>query len=210
MARGTKPFSYFEMMLARRYLGARRKESFISVIAGFSFVGIMLGVATLIIVMAVMNGFRTELLNKILGVNGHFVAYSIGHVIEDYEHATARLKTVPGVKSAIPYVEGQVMASSAQTASGVLVRGLREQDIKALPSINNDKLRGSLDGFATSGGVAIGVRVALKHRVGLGDEITLISPRGPVTPFGVTRASKPSRLLRCSKLACLNMTAHLC
>jgi lipoprotein-releasing system permease protein len=186
MASGTKAFSAYEWMLSRRYLGSRRKESFISVIAGFSFLGIMLGVATLIIVMAVMNGFRTELLGKILGVNGHFVVYSVSRVIEDYEDATDRLKGVAGVKSAIPYIEGQVMASSSQTASGVLVRGLREADIKGLPSINNDNLRGSLEGFAQSGGVAIGTRLALKHRVGLGDEITLISPRGPVTPFGVT------------------------
>jgi lipoprotein-releasing system permease protein len=186
MAPGTKAFSAYEWMLSRRYLGSRRKESFISVIAGFSFLGIMLGVATLIIVMAVMNGFRTELLGKILGVNGHFAVYSVSRVIEDYEDATDRLKGVAGVKSAIPYIEGQVMASSSQTASGVLVRGLREADIKGLPSINNDNLRGSLEGFAQSGGVAIGTRLALKHRVGLGDEITLISPRGPVTPFGVT------------------------
>jgi lipoprotein-releasing system permease protein len=186
MASGTKAFSAYEWMLSRRYLGSRRKESFISVIAGFSFLGIMLGVATLIIVMAVMNGFRTELLGKILGVNGHFAVYSVSRVIEDYEDATDRLKGVAGVKSAIPYIEGQVMASSSQTASGVLVRGLREADIKGLPSINNDNLRGSLEGFAQSGGVAIGTRLALKHRVGLGDEITLISPRGPVTPFGVT------------------------
>jgi lipoprotein-releasing system permease protein len=186
MASGTKAFSAYEWMLSRRYLGSRRKESFISVIAGFSFLGIMLGVATLIIVMAVMNGFRTELLGKILGVNGHFAVYSVSRMIEDYEDATDRLKGVAGVKSAIPYIEGQVMASSSQTASGVLVRGLREADIKGLPSINNDNLRGSLEGFAQSGGVAIGTRLALKHRVGLGDEITLISPRGPVTPFGVT------------------------
>jgi lipoprotein-releasing system permease protein len=186
MASGTKAFSAYEWMLSRRYLGSRRKESFISVIAGFSFLGIMLGVATLIIVMAVMNGFRTELLGKILGVNGHFAVYSVSRVIEDYEDATDRLKGVAGVKSAIPYIEGKVMASSSQTASGVLVRGLREADIKGLPSINNDNLRGSLEGFAQSGGVAIGTRLALKHRVGLGDEITLISPRGPVTPFGVT------------------------
>jgi len=186
MASGTKAFSAYEWMLSRRYLGSRRKESFISVIAGFSFLGIMLGVATLIIVMAVMNGFRKELLGKILGINGHYAVYSVSRVIEDYEDATTRLKGVKGVKSAIPYVEGQVMASSSQTASGVLVRGLREADIKTLPSINNENLRGTLEGFGKSGGVAIGTRLALKHRVGLGDEITLISPRGPVTPFGVT------------------------
>ena len=186
MATGTKPFSAFEWMLSLRYLGSRRKEGFISVIAGFSFVGILLGVATLIIVMAVMNGFRQELLGKILGMNGHVVAYGQSGVIPDYDAVTERLKKVEGVTRAIPYVEGQVMASSQRTATGVLVRGLREADLKSLPSINNDKLRGSLDDFDGSESIAIGTRLAFKHRVGVGGDITLISPRGPVTPFGVT------------------------
>ncbi len=186
MATGTKPFSAFEWMLSLRYLGSRRKEGFISVIAGFSFVGILLGVATLIIVMAVMNGFRQELLGKILGMNGHVVAYGQSGVIPDYDAVTERLKKVDGVTRAIPYVEGQVMASSQRTATGVLVRGLREADLKSLPSINNDKLRGSLDNFDDSESIAIGTRLAFKHRVGVGGDITLISPRGPVTPFGVT------------------------
>ncbi|MEM8687845.1 MAG: lipoprotein-releasing ABC transporter permease subunit [Pseudomonadota bacterium] len=186
MATGTKPFSAFEWMLSLRYLGSRRKEGFISVIAGFSFVGILLGVATLIIVMAVMNGFRQELLGKILGMNGHVVAYGQSGVIPDYDAVTERLKKVDGVTRAIPYVEGQVMASSQRTATGVLVRGLREADLKSLPSINNDKLRGSLDNFDGSESIAIGTRLAFKHRVGVGGDITLISPRGPVTPFGVT------------------------
>ncbi|NNF79448.1 MAG: lipoprotein-releasing ABC transporter permease subunit [Rhizobiales bacterium] len=186
MATGTKPFSAFEWMLSLRYLGSRRKEGFISVIAGFSFVGILLGVATLIIVMAVMNGFRQELLGKILGMNGHVVAYGQSGVIPDYDAVTERLKKVAGVTRAIPYVEGQVMASSQRTATGVLVRGLREGDLKSLPSINNSKLRGSLDDFDGSENIAIGTRLAFKHRVGVGGEITLISPRGPVTPFGVT------------------------
>ncbi len=133
MATGTKPFSAFEWMLSLRYLGSRRKEGFISVIAGFSFVGILLGVATLIIVMAVMNGFRQELLGKILGMNGHVVAYGQSGVIPDYDAVTKRLKKVAGVTRAIPYVEGQVMASSQRSASGVLVRGLRESDLKSLP-----------------------------------------------------------------------------
>ncbi|MEM7425419.1 MAG: lipoprotein-releasing ABC transporter permease subunit [Pseudomonadota bacterium] len=186
MATGTKPFSPFEWMISLRYLGSRRKEGFISVIAGFSFLGILLGVATLIIVMAVMNGFRQELLGKILGMNGHVVAYGTPGFISDYGGVSERLKLVPGVTRAIPYMEGQVMASSQRTATGVVVRGLWEQDLKSLPSINNDKLRGKLDNFDGSESIAIGSRLAFKHRVGLGDKITLISPRGPVTPFGVT------------------------
>ncbi len=186
MANGAGPFSALEWMISLRYLGSRRKEGFISVIAGFSFLGIILGVATLIIVMAVMNGFRQELLGKILGVNGHYMATTYSGYIADYNSVTARLKNVPGVTSAIAFVEGQVMASSRQTATGVLVRGLWEKDLKGLSSINNERLRGSLDNFDGSEHIAIGSRLAYKHRVGLGDRITLISPRGPVTPFGVT------------------------
>ena len=186
MATGTKPFSAFEWMISLRYLGTRRKEGFISVIAGFSFLGILLGVATLIIVMAVMNGFRQELLGKILGMNGHVVAYGVPGHVADYNNVADRLKLVPGVIRAIPYMEGQVMASSDRTATGVVVRGLWEKDLKSLPSINNDKLRGSLDNFDGSENIAIGTRLAFKHRVGIGGKITLISPRGPVTPFGVT------------------------
>jgi len=111
----TRPFALFEWMLARRYLRARRKEGFISVIAGFSFAGIMLGVATLIIVMAVMNGFRNELFEKILGLNGHIVVHKIGDPFNDYTEAARRIAAVPGVKSAMPLIEGQAMISSSDT-----------------------------------------------------------------------------------------------
>jgi lipoprotein-releasing system permease protein len=179
------PFSGFERTIAARYLRARRKEGFISVIAGFSFVGIALGVATLIIVMAVMNGFRTELLSKILGFTGHVtVLADRAGGIADFDAAAAALRTAPGVTSAIPYVEGQVMVSSQRQATGALVRGMREADLKSLPSVNNGKLRGTLDGFDKSGGIAIGWRMAWKHGLSLGDNLTLISPEGPETVMG--------------------------
>src|SRR6187399_862722 len=130
-ANGTRPFSPFEWMLSLRYLRARRKEGFISVIAGFSFLGILLGVATLIIVMSVMNGFRKELLEKIVGVNGHIFATPIDRPLDDYDSVAARLSKIPGVKLAIPLVEGQALASSQTGNNGVLVRGVREADIKA-------------------------------------------------------------------------------
>ena len=110
---------------------ARRKEGFISVIAGFSFIGIMLGVATLIIVMAVMNGFRQELFNKMLGLNGHVVVHSLTN-FTDYDDVATRIRAVQGVKFALPLVEGQVMISTPSTSSGALVRGLREADLKQL------------------------------------------------------------------------------
>src|SRR5205823_12390590 len=121
---GTHPFSRFEWMLSLRYLRARRKEGFISVIAGFSFLGIMLGVATLIIVMAVMNGFRKELLEKILGLNGHLLIQPLESPLTDWEAVAERISKIPGVKLAAPIVEGQALSSSTSGASsGVLVRG---------------------------------------------------------------------------------------
>jgi lipoprotein-releasing system permease protein len=174
-------------MIALRYLRARRREGFISVIAGFSFLGIVLGVATLIIVMAVMNGFRAELLSKVLGFNGHATAYSsIGVTIPDYDQRVREILAVPGVKNALPIVEGQVMASTTRANTGVLVRGIREADLKSLPSIANDKLKGSLEGFDAGQGIAIGYRLAFKHGVGVGDSLLLISPDGPTTILGTT------------------------
>jgi lipoprotein-releasing system permease protein len=181
----TRPFSGFEWMIAGRYLRARRKEGFISVIAGFSFVGIMLGVATLIIVMAVMNGFRAELLNKILGFTGHINVYAAGAApVTNYDELSQSFRDVRGVESAIPYVEGQAMVSSVRQATGALVRGIREADLKKVPGVHNEKLRGTIEGFDSSDGVAIGYRMAWKHNIGLGQEITLIAPEGPDTPFG--------------------------
>lgn len=182
---GTAAFSAWERMIALRYLRARRKEGFISVIAGFSFAGIMLGVATLIIVMAVMNGFRSELLSKVLGFNGHATAYSaIGRTIAEFDRRLAEVAAVPGVKGAIPFVEGQVMASSRRANTGALVRGIREADLKSLPSIANDKLRGGLDGFGEGRSIAVGHRLAFKHGLDIGDSLLLISPDGPTTILG--------------------------
>ncbi len=181
------PFSAHERMIAWRYLRARRKEGFISVIAVFSFLGILLGVATLIIVMAVMNGFRSELINKILGFAGHATVYAIDRQpITDFDAITKRFKVVDGLYSANPFVEGQVMASSRFSNTGALVKGLREDDLKALPSVNNERLQGSFDGFDRSQGIAIGSRMAWKLGLGLGHMLTLISPDGPETIIGTT------------------------
>ena len=173
----TKPFSAFEWMLAGRYLRARRKEGFISVIAGFSFLGIMLGVATLIIVMAVMNGFRKDLFTKIMGLNGHVIVHKIGEPFEDYAEMAAKLAKVPGVVSALPLIEGQVMVSSNVQALGGLVRGIDEASLKSLKLVADNVKYGTLDGFDQQTGIAIGSRLAQSLRVGLGDTITLVSPR---------------------------------
>src|SRR6476620_3493320 len=134
---GTRPFARFEWMVALRYLRARRREGFISVIAGFSFAGIMLGVATLIIVLSVMNGFRSELLNKIVGINGHVFVAGIDKPFTDFAEVAEQVNAVPGVKLAFPLVEGQALASSQSAAGGVLVRGVRGSDIRRIPAIGN-------------------------------------------------------------------------
>src|SRR6202167_5186687 len=144
----TPPFAPFEWLLSGRYLRARRKEGFISVIAGFSFLGIMLGVATLIIVMAVMNGFRQELLAKILGLNGHLLIQPLESPLTDWQAVADRIAKVPGVRLAAPLVEGQALASSPFNASGVLVRGIRAGDLAKLSSIANNINKGTLAGLA--------------------------------------------------------------
>ncbi len=183
---GTLPFAPFEWMLSIRYLRARRKEGFISVIAGFSFLGIMLGVATLIIVMAVMNGFRTELLSKILGLNGHVLIQPLEQALTDYAEVAKRVSAIKGITLAVPLVEGQALASSPFHAGGVLVRGIREDDLKKLPAIGPNIKNGTLEGFDGGQGVVIGARLANQLSVRAGDQVTLVAPRGAVTPMGTT------------------------
>ena len=183
---GTHAFAPFEWMLSLRYLRARRKEGFISVIAGFSFLGIMLGVATLIIVMAVMNGFRQELLEKILGLNGHLLIQPLERPLTDWAAVADRVSKVPGVRLAAPIVEGQALASSPFNASGVLVRGIRAADLGKLGSIANNIKQGTLDGFDHGQGLAIGSRLAEQLSLRAGDNITLVAPRGAMTPMGTT------------------------
>ncbi|MBY0430470.1 MAG: ABC transporter permease, partial [Rhodospirillales bacterium] len=140
-------FGAFERMVAARYLRARRKEGFISVIAGFSLLGIALGVATLIIVMAVMNGFRAELLGRILGLNGHITAYGMTSSLGDYDTISDRLRGVPGVVRVTPIVEGQVMATHGGNASGAVVRGIRPADLRGRAVVANSIKRGQIDAF---------------------------------------------------------------
>jgi lipoprotein-releasing system permease protein len=154
------------------------------VIAGFSFVGIMLGVATLIIVMAVMNGFRNELFEKILGLNGHVIAQRIDDPFTDYQDVAARLASVPGVRTVLPLIEGQAMISSSAQTLGGLVRGLTESGLKGLPLIADNIRFGTIDGFDDQQGVALGMRLANALRINVGESVTLVSPRGATTPFG--------------------------
>jgi lipoprotein-releasing system permease protein len=191
---GTHPFSAVEWMLSLRYLGARRKESFISVIAVFSFLGIMLGVATLNIVMAVMNGFRQELLSKILGLNGHLLIQPLEQPLTDFADVSARVSKVNGIYLAAPLVEGQALASSPFNASGVVVRGMRGQDLAKLTQVSQHIKQGTLDGFDDNQAIAIGSRLAEQLSVRAGDNLTLVAPRGAVTPMGTTPRIKAYKI----------------
>ncbi len=187
---GAKAFSPFEWMIALRYLRARRAQGFVSVIAGFSFVGIMLGVATLIVVMSVMNGFHIELMNKIIGINGHVFLQGVERPLDDYDEVTDRLRKVKGVTLALPMVESAAGVSSLYQQTGALVRGIREADIKKLPGISNNVRLGTLDSFDTGGGVAIGQKMAETLSLRIGDNVTILTARGAATPFGVAPRMK--------------------
>ncbi|HUF87959.1 MAG TPA: lipoprotein-releasing ABC transporter permease subunit [Thermohalobaculum sp.] len=181
-----RAFSRLEWMIAWRYLRARRKEGAISVIAGFSLAGIMLGVGTLIVVMSVMNGFRAELVERILGAQPHIlVLSSSGAGLGDYDAIAERLAGHGQVTRVAPMIEGQVMASTEAGNSGALIRGMRAGDVATLPGVANpEEARGSLEDYGE--GIAVGAGLARKLRIGVGDTLTLISPRGMTTPFGVS------------------------
>jgi len=166
------------------HLRARRADGFVSVIAGFSFLGIMLGVATLIVVTSVMNGFHRELMDKIMGINGHAFLQAVETPLTDWDDVATKTSKIPGVKLAIPMVEGAAGISTQFGQSGVLARGVREKDLVRLPGIAGNVRLGSLDGFNESGGVAIGSRLADQLSLRIGDNLTLVSPKGAQTPFG--------------------------
>ncbi|SOD94147.1 lipoprotein-releasing ABC transporter permease subunit [Caenispirillum bisanense] len=176
-------FSAFERMMAFRYLRARRREGFVSVIAGFSLLGIALGVATLIIVMAVMNGFRQELLTRILGLNGHVTVFSNGPNFFDYEGAAGEIRGLPGVVAVTPMIEGQVMATANGQSGGAIVRGAAMENLAQRKIIADNIVQGSLADLGDEK-ILIGQRMAEKYGLRLGDKLSLISPKGNVTAFG--------------------------
>ncbi len=167
-----------------RYLRARRQEGFISVIAWFSLMGIALGVATLIIVMAVMNGFRQELLTRILGINGHLSVYGQTNQLGNFDPLAERLRKIEGVVAVTPLIEGQVMVTARGVAQGAVVRGVRASDLARRKIVADNIQTGSFDGFKKGEALIIGSRLAQKLGVGIGDKITLISPKGNPTAFG--------------------------
>ena len=176
-------FGTLERMIAFRYLRARRQEGFISVIAIFSLTGIALGVATLIVTMAVMNGFRAELLGRILGFNGHINVYAAQGALTDYQDLAAQIKKLQGIASAVPTIQGQVMSTAGSQSSGALVRGLSLDDLKSQSLIASNLSPGALDNFKDNN-VIIGYRLAQTLGIKPGGSITLISPQGSATVFG--------------------------
>jgi len=186
-------FSAFERLISFRYLRSRRRDGFISVIAGFSLTGIALGVATLIVVMAVMNGFRDELLSRILGINAHITIAGYAP-ITDYQNLAQEIKKIPGVVDASPVVEGQVMVRANGNSSGALVRGISPEDLQRRPLIAKNIKSGNVANFQGKDAVLIGTRMAENFGLKAGDYITLISPQTTDTVIGAIPRLKDFRI----------------
>ena len=183
---GVLSFSSYEWMIAFRYMLPNKKQLFTSVISIISLIGIMLGVFALIVVMAVMNGFRAELLDRILGMNGHLVVQAVDSDFNDYNTIIPRVEGVDGVKFVLPVVEGQALAQGdSNGGTGALVRGMREQDLAKLTTVTKNIKSGTLENFDKQDGVAIGSGMAEKSGLSVGSDIRIITPDGDVTPFGV-------------------------
>ena len=175
----------YERMIARRYLLPGRGEAFIFLVASISLVAVALGVAALIIVMSVMNGFRAELFDKIVGLNGHAVIQGYDGKLPDWRRIAADARKLPGVTSATPLIEQPLMATYSGRVEGVLVRGMTVEDIRRNPVMQGKVVRGSLDALEPgSSKIAIGARLAEQLGADLGSQISLISPQGQTTPFG--------------------------
>ena len=194
MANASSPFSGFEWLVAGRYLRAKRQESFISVISGFSLIGIALGVATLIIVMSVMNGFRAELLGRILGLNGHMIVQSTSGSIPNYDAMVGRMRKIPGVTGATPFIEGQVLVNAQGESFGALVRGLEPGDLKRLTAVSSTMTPQALADFGKDDSVILGSRLAERLGLAPGMTVTLVAPNGDITPFGSTPRIKTYRV----------------
>jgi lipoprotein-releasing system permease protein len=189
-------FSPFERMVATRYLRARRREGFISIIAWFSLLGIALGVATLIIVMSVMNGFSAELMGRILGLNGHIGVYAPLGGMTDFDPLAEKVRAIPGVASVMPVVEQQVFVTSkAGGSSGGLVRGVRPADLMTKSAIANGIQSGNAADFQGPDAVMIGDRLAQKLAIRVGDSLSVISPNGTATAFGTVPRIRAYRVV---------------
>ncbi len=184
-------FSSFERMVALRYLRARRRQGAVSLIAAFSLLGIALGVGTLIVVMAVMNGFQHELLGRILALNGHLGVYGPSGAITGYASMGEKIAEVDGVVRVVPVLEAQVMAAAPGGGSaGAVLRGVAPGNLLSAPVIGGAIRWGEGQEFAGDA-VLVGARLADKLGLDIGERITLISPKGTVTAFGTVPRLKP-------------------
>ena len=174
----------YERLVAARYLRPVKGEGFIFLVASISLIAVALGVAALISVMSVMNGFRAELFDKILGLNGHAVIQGYDGVLPGWRPILAAARATSGVTSAIPLIEQPLMASYHGRVAGVLVRGMLPADLAATKTIAGNVKSGSLASLAQPRTVGIGIELANTLGAHAGDEITLISPQGETTPFG--------------------------
>ena len=177
--------SRYERMISRRYLLPGKGEGFIFLVAGISLVAVMLGVAALIIVMSVMNGFRAELFDKIVGLNGHAVVQGYGGRLPDWRDVLKEAQATRGVTSATPLIEQPLLGNAQGRVEAILVRGMTVPDIRDNATLKGKVLAGSLNNLSPgSGKVAIGVRLAENLGVTLGSRISIINPAGRATPFG--------------------------
>ena len=189
-------FNAFERKVAARYLRARRGERFVSVIAIFSLVGIALGVATLIIVMSVMNGFRQELLSQILGLNGDVGVYGAGAPLTNYDDISARIRAIHGVTAAFPIVQGEVLMSGPQGgAVGGIARGITPEGLASLPTVAKHVIAGNLKDLTGDGVIAIGGSLATQFNLQIGSNITLILPQGKATIIGTIPSIQTFRVV---------------
>ena len=174
----------YERMVAARYLRPVKGEGFIFLVASISLIAVALGVAALISVMSVMNGFRAELFDRILGLNGHAIVQGYDGVLPGWRPVLKAVKATPGVTSAIPMIEQPLMASYHGRVAGVLIRGMRAEDIASTKVITGGVQSGSLASLSDPRTVAIGLELARTLGAHVGDDLTLISPQGETTPFG--------------------------
>jgi len=178
-------FRSHEWMVAMRYLKIRSNEGFVTLVALFSLLGIAIGVMVLIVTMSVMNGFREELLSKVIGFNGHMLYQPAGGRMGDYDGAVAKVKAIKNVVSVLPIIEGNALATFGSYSVPALVRGIRANDLAQMTLVSGNIKQGSLDKYGQGDNdIVIGQRLAEKYNLSLGDLITLVTPRGRITPFG--------------------------
>ncbi|AQX26611.1 lipoprotein-releasing system permease protein [Bartonella sp. Raccoon60] len=191
-----KRFSSYEWMIAFRYMIPNKKHMFTSIISIISLIGIMLGVFALVVVMAVMNGFRTELLNRILGMNGHLIVQTIDSNFTDYNTLISSLESIKDIKLVLPIIEGQALVQgNVERGTGALVRGVRQKDLMKLKTVAQNIISGTLAQFDKEEGIAIGSGLAEKLGLTVGSHLRIITPDGDDTPFGVTPRVKAYKVV---------------